>query len=592
MGSASSPAHDFARLRQLQKLLGKVLSGVRSGRFGPELTQNAENLYRQYAPFRAVDELGFARSHSLYAEILDQNGEYHTSRKLLQSLSEEFRDQFKGLTKQNVHLPGIPNKERMAALRLARQKVMCCLAYGFAAYRMRDYTEAKDVFVECADFLNHKLIDKEGDTPFLCNGTSARLQYFYGQLFRAQRDFANAREAFVKALECAHARITFRRRQMEERSRPERLASDQLFANHCAGKVLGFGLGWTYLLQGELSKAAEQLQAARVLLAGSHDEFLKWQVELLSCSVLRSQKGTSAAVAELIPRIEDCYDKLAAHSEYGLQALRELVKAHLAVAQSMSLDRAGSAAHWRKARKLVHDCQRVGRDSKTNQIYCLVLTSRIARAEAGNKWNQESYTKAHQAYTDAKALAGPDARGLGAALLEAAIALGEAMSNSKESEQRIEAKKYFNEAIRNGGDNPLVRCASHLHLAEISLSLDEIADANAYLEAWRKKSFNVEHRWLHEKAEILEAKLANDKVFVVGPNDARKYKELTADFHRFLLNRARDRQAGQDFFNIGTAAKHLGVDRKTITKWVLQSGAKACPKCKRKRFFCSRHSRD
>jgi len=65
------------------------------------------------------------------------------------------------------------------------------------------------------------------------------------------------------------------------------------------------------------------------------------------------------------------------------------------------------------------------------------------------------------------------------------------MSTSKERTQRIDAKKYFNEATRYGGDNPLVYCASYLHLAEISLSLDEITDATAFLGAWRRRAGNI-----------------------------------------------------------------------------------------------------
>jgi tetratricopeptide (TPR) repeat protein len=549
-------------LAKLQELLKKVLHSVRAGRFGPQLTVDADFVFAHADFFkRAGDELSFIRAHTLRWEVHDQAGEYATALRLLHEIARRHLADFQTADQRQFRLENTQYDDVVANQKLARQKVICCLGYGFALYRMGEYVDAERTFKACAGFLEQVLIARTAPV-FSCWGTLARLHYFHGHLHRVQGEFVSARSEFVKALDCAYLRLE-EKRLRKELVPPGAFHIEEQFANHCAGKVLGFGLGWTSLLQGKLSNASEQLQAARVVLNDSHDEHLKGQVEMLSCAVLSAQNGASAESEKLLERIERCCDKLRKHTEYYWQSQNEFAKTSVYIARAKwETDPERSEALLREARKRVEKFLRSG--SGTNQVIANILLSRITSAQAHDRWSGESEDFARRAYKQAHETGSP-----APVIAVAATALGEALGKGQERQKLLQALQLFGEAARRSQDSLVAQMACHLHLTEVFLKLGNIRNATESFHVWMEHSSDVEHKWLHQKAERLRGELHARTMYIVDFDDTRTFQELSNDIFRFLVDREilKQKREGKEIFDPEQAAKNLGVADKTFKQW-------------------------
>lgn len=548
------------QLTELERLLHSVLNRVRAGLFSPELTRDANFVFNHAEFFqRAGDELRFIRAHSLQWEVCDQEGAYEIALRILQPMAKQLLEYLKTGEPSEFRVSSTLEDKLASKRKLARQKVMCCLGYGFALYRVRDYKEAERAFRICSNFLAKVLIVSQGSSPFYCWGTLARLHYFFGHLHRVQGEFISARLEFVEALDCAYKRLEQKKLTTDSQS-SEGLRVHEQFANHCAGKVLGFGLGWTALLQGKLSNASEQLQAARVVLNDSHDEYLKWQVEMLSCAVISAQNGASTKSEDLLQRIDHCCQRLEKHKEYYWQSQNEFAKTSVHVARANPERR---QQLLRKARERVQQFLEIGQ--KDNSVIAHVLLSRIASAQTDDQGTVEPEEFARKAYDLALGNASPKP-----VLALAAIALGEVLGRSKALEKRTQAVLLLETALRLSNDNLVARMAAYLHLAEIYLSFGDLFKATRSFEQWTEHASQIEHGWLIQKAESLKKKLDDRKMFVVGFADTDTYEELQDRLRRFLFNREVLKQKQKNptaDFDPNEAALNLRVSPKTIIDW-------------------------
>ncbi len=580
-------------------LLEAVLHEVRAGKFAPDLLERAKSLRADCALFLEPveeDEVSFGRAYSLLWEVHDQAGKY---REAFQSVAEIAKQYLKDMRKADPlqYRLGyrLPDEKVIKNRQIGRQKVMCCLAYAFALYRLghESYQDSAKVFDECQVFLKSKLIDADAASRFSCWGALARLYYFQSQLHRSKRDFADARELAGKSLDCARARLeekaatVERLKELVEHLKRERqsasdeelstaidelggasakLKVEQVFANHCAGKVLAFGFGWTALLEGELSRAEEYFQAARILLRDCDDTFLKSQVELLSCSARRARSGFDS---ELLQRTRKCCAELSGHPVYSLQAKHQLVVALLAAAtEANGRQRSDGRTYLIEAWQIVATVRKDETIPLSSWVLATVTASRIARALArpeAQSLAREAYGKAplHDSTTRA----------------EAAIALGESLSVCENSNdwrkfQRDlrEAASLFEIALELSPTNRVVRCACYLHLTAIHLKLNKITQAATWFRCWETDSAVVQHSWLRDKANELGRSLRQTFVIDVDKDDPRSLRQFTDDLERFLLYREQVRQSGNKKFVVSKAAKNLKAAPKKIGKWMLRFG--------------------
>lgn len=562
MTTASTP--DLAYLRDC---LAKSLDAVRSGRFEDDLVASVKVLFDNRQIFRDLgDELSFARIHSVRWEVYDQKGDYENS---MEGLKQIVEGDYLLCIKSPQPLPlEYQGPHARAQRKLLRQKVMCCLAYGFALYRKRDYVTARDALDSCRIFIENTLIDKSSDHPFPCWGTRARYHYFYGQLLRAEQQYLLASEQFVIALDYARRRLD---QEKDQGKSADKLHIEQLFAHHCVGKVLAFGFGWSARLQGELSLAWNQLQSARVVLWDSQDEFLKGQLEWLSCSVRRAQKGISLELEELIPQIQECRRRLDKHTEYYVQASREhgILLLNLAHAYREANNNERSTELLQEAQVIVDSYLPRCRDS--SRVLALALKARIKLALNNDSWSRESEEAARQARYLARTADNKASRA------EAAIVLGEVLSmmptrrqgpfdQTEDPREWSEAIDCFTEAIGDRRDNLLARCASHLCLAELEFKRYNILDAHKHLKAWKEMSAPVEHHWLRQKGALVEGKIAAYKIFLITPEDERKFNEVCFTLVKFLVEREKLKQQGQPWDD-NKAASNIGVTVRTFRNW-------------------------
>lgn len=540
-----------------------ALNKVRSGSFSDALKKTVDDLFEQRQALREFgDELGFAKIHSLRWEVYDQRGCYEDALATLAHLVElEYLPYVRSAQR---HTSTMNAEQTAPEYKTMRQKVMCCLGYSFALYRTRQYDYAKEVLNYCQTFIEKVLIDEKANPKVLCWGTRARYHYFYGQILRSEQQFSLANEHFMAAIDCARRRLDEKRAQGKPE---ERLHIEQLFANHCAAKVLAFGLGWNARLRGELSKAWEQLQAARLILWDSHDEFLKGQVDWLSCSILRAQKGVSLELEQILPEISACCERLEKHTDYYLQARREhaILLLNLALAFRKS-DSGKCAALLQTALGLVNDYR--PRCRGNTRVLALLLETRIRLAANGDNWSAACEGLAREAVALSRTL---EHRGIQA---EALIVLGEVLSavptsrrsasdRTEDPQQWIEAENAFLQIINSRRDNILARCAAYLWLAELELKRDRVVEAASYLRSWESNAGHIEHTWLHQRAESIRHRIVSRKTYLVDYDDRRNIDELSFDLVKFLIDRERSKPA----FTPKEAAFNIGVDVRTFHEW-------------------------
>jgi hypothetical protein len=549
------------RIVSSDELLPKILEEVRAGRFRPELRSDAEFVYANCEDFRIRgDEVSVGRAHSLLWEIYDQAGLYRSGIDVIRPLSENYLNDLRNTEFPTSRLEQMGEETLKKQRRVVRQKVMCCLAYGFALYRCQRHETAKSVLDVCESFLTHTFSDENSQYPW---GTMARLHYFYGQVLRAARvepNLTQARERFNKALDCVWRRLD----QTKTRSLPRhKLEVEHLFAKHCAAKVLAFGFGWTSLLQGELAKAQEFIQSARVLLNDSQDRFLLWQLELFYCNVQRARKEEPRNYPKLLQRMRECSSALKDHPEYYLQSLRHLAVAHFNLAQAKrTTNRTESDRYFTEGKKLVEEGLPLSRDNREYEVTGIILASRFAGA--GRLPNQaESLRLAKEAYGKAR-----DENLPAPVVAEAAIAYAEALCRERARSDWRRGIELLKEAREKGGVVP--RCAAHLHLADLYFKLNEVSNAGLSFASWEKESKTVEHEWLRQKAESLEQSISASRLFWVDAEDKRNYKDLRRDLQHFLVDREKLRQQnqeGENGFDECEAAKNIGIDPDTLKNW-------------------------
>lgn len=567
---AASPVSPLDHQADPTVLLPLVLQDVRAGRFTPDLMRAAESIYEQRDIFKKHnDEIGFGRAHSLLWEIYDQAGKSVQALGVIQELGREYLECFAAATDGQYRVEDKDDEVQIHNRAIARQKIMCALAYCFALYRLGQCGDAKAKLDQCEQFIFKHLIDtrKNAPVPYFCWGGRARLHYFYGQVLRAVSDFEESRTRFTLSLECMWARLA--EKEQLSSIAPEKLMVEQLFANHCAAKVLAFGFGWTSLLQGELSRAQEFLQPARVLLVDSRDEYLRWQVELFYYSVLRAKGGSAISSEELISKIRECSTHLHGHPEYYLQSLRHLAVAELGAAvAAKETDPAACKEHIRAGRQVVKDALPLCSGRPEYRMLALALDSRLAVLQGGQVALREAIQQGEAAFVCAQ-----DNNLPLRVLAEAQIAWAEALMathNSAERQHWSKAVELLKMALANT-ENRVVRCACYLHLTDLHLKLKNLQNAVACFAEWEKASASIEHVWLKTRAELLRRQI--DRYFFIDHDDDRKFSELATSLVQFLVDRARLRQPGQDF-DPQKAADEIDVDIRTFQGWVekLQRG--------------------
>ncbi len=543
--------------------LGQILEDVRAGQFSPELREDARIAYSSREILKVKgDEVGFGRAHSLLWEIYDQAGMYLDAYKIIQPLGDIYLGQFRTTSVGLYRVERADDKAKKKERASARQKLMCSLAYCFSLYRRDSPQQARAKLDECEHFVNEHLIDARDNapSPFYCWGSLARLHYFYGQVLRSESDYGGARKRFTSALDCISNRLDEQRKRLPEIS-PKKLAVEQLFANHCTAKVLAFGFGWTSWLQGELSKALEYLQAARVLLADSRDSYLRWQVQLFYISAGRARDGCAENIEKIVADTEECYQNLRGHPEYYIQSLRDLAVAEFRAAQLQS-DNSEKISHLHKARQWVQEAMTLPLCKEKPKYWMLAnaILSRIYRFEGGTANLSRARTLAEEAYAW-----GSDESVSPRWFSEAQITLAEDLSGSVEKTDWTRAIILLTDVVKACNMNPVIVFAGLVFLTDLYLKMGDIQNALKSWSEWMQLESTIEYDSLKKKAALVRSRVNQYKYFLVNENDNHTIDEIAPRLIRFMFDREKQRQ-GVDF-DSRRAAERIGIDHRTYEEW-------------------------
>jgi hypothetical protein len=267
---------------RIAALVGPLQSRLRAYAFGPELDSLAQETLSLLAPYRRsradLDQRNTLKAMALAAEYLDAHGRSQEAAALLRKTAEALLDGQLGEGDD---------------LKLQRQRVWCCLAYGHTYLRANRNAEAGKVIERVREFVEDQLVRPE----FPCHGTVALLRYYSGLWHRNSGRLDAAARDFDVALDQVRLRYEGKRAKYDGVD-ADRLRRELVYSRVMAARILGFGQGGIALAQGRNVEARGWMAAASMILANLGQEMWRRSLEVY-------ERACVVQLAECSPASED-----------------------------------------------------------------------------------------------------------------------------------------------------------------------------------------------------------------------------------------------------------------------------------------------
>lgn len=277
----------------LESTVNEFQNQLRAFAFGEAMEREAKTLLERLGRFRRrradVDDRIELKALALVAEYLDAHGRAEEGAALLR------------LTVAEILAGGLRTED----LKLARQRVWCCLAYALAHLRADRTREAGEVLRVVGRYVREELVRED----FPCHGTVALLRYYEGLWHRNEDRLDAAARAFDAALD--QTRLRYEEKQAKYQGvDAERLRRELVYHRVMTARILGFGQGGIALARGRYLEARSWLIGASQILAQLGQEHWRKALEVYA---------RSAAVL-----VADLDEKALGHLQREAARLREL----------------------------------------------------------------------------------------------------------------------------------------------------------------------------------------------------------------------------------------------------------------------------
>lgn len=507
-----------------------------------------------------ANQCAYLKAKSLVSEIFDYFGRYRRAAAILESDGEDILADLRKLLAAGG--PITDNQHRL----LVREQVRFSLEYAQIHYRDHNYEEAQDIVEDCEEILT-KLVRNAKTFP--CYGSLARIQYYFGRIYRQKNRYAEAEECFRRSIDYHFLRAEAKRGEFKSKLNSRRVKEAFAMASHKSAISLALGLGWLSYTTGSLNKALGYVLPARVLLLPTQDVINKAYIDLIHGSILRSLAGDDkeklkAAVA-LIRRAYKAFESHG-HRAYRARAAWELSLAYLYGGDYTSAD---------KFRREADGIATKNPDAKTQEDWRWVCNSLVVGSRI--RLRQCNLTDAQALASDALKLALEHKETL--CQIDAHIARAEARLKTdrpaarQDLLQALELNKALRPtAIRSAETtNPKIEAVCNLYLARSYIWDREGRRALDYIQRWRELQNVVEHFNVRELASSVEADLGNLHTdFVIPANTPNlDRKEHEKSLHNWLLQEAAYRERKQEDQN-----RQIGITRPTRAEWERRRGLK------------------
>ncbi len=259
----------------LESAVNEFQNHLRAFAFGELMDREAARLLERLGRYRRrradVEDRVELKALALVAEYLDAHGRAEEAAELLK------------LTVEEILTDGLASED----LKLARQRVWCCLAYALAHLRADRTREAGEVLRVVGRFVNEELVRED----FPCHGTVALLRYYEGLWHRNEDRLDAAARAFDAALD--QTRLRYEEKQAKYQGvDAERLRRELVYHRVMTARILGFGQGGIALARGRYLEARSWLIGASQILAQLGQEHWRKALEVYA-------RSAAVLVAEL-----------------------------------------------------------------------------------------------------------------------------------------------------------------------------------------------------------------------------------------------------------------------------------------------------
>jgi hypothetical protein len=542
-GSDDASATEFTP----EQRLNHVRKRVRESDFRFDLINEVRLLQEQLQELRKSDIHAFYKGLATCAQVLDYFGYYEDVRALVSA---------EGSLAYSDSLTWRAPKTDSLRL-LMKEKIWLVMHYAKSFYRANDLTQARKIVEKCSGVLS-KYIQSKADP---CHRTWGYLEYLRGQIYRQMFEYDRASEAMNASLVHAHAKLDWFMTQPRAGTLKEWLQREQeerTWANRRIALALSMGLGWIHVTRGLPLQALPLLQAARILLYGTHDWVNRAYVDLLYGSAQRALAGFDPdRLKESIQILKLAYDvfdpklthgKSPGHKPYRGRAAYQLALAHLYAGKLKEAERF-QAEMWQIASE---------KGDHRWLSHSLIVKSRIQRA-------QNNFIGALEAADEARSFATKGGQLM--CEIDALIAGSEAdLSLGK----YVAARHKLQIALRDVHNNPQTEAVCHLRLAATWLGENSLSKAEEHFAVWTRVRDGIQNQVVHTIAESVR------EVLEEGQEDftiSHKTKKLKYEDHEKRLLQFLYKLASRSSSKEVDIAKRLGLSRTTLHNR-LKKGAK------------------
>jgi tetratricopeptide (TPR) repeat protein len=382
---------------------------------------------------------------------------------------------------------GLSKEKREENYALWRQRVICLLAGGFAAFRHDLTRHAERLFTRAGDFIAKCLIP----AGFPCSGTQARLHFFRARLKHETHHFDEARDDYDDSLRFCYARLD---EQLELQPDSRTREQETEFAAYCSAKVHE-NLGELEFHQGHLRAAERHLLTAKILLRSTQDKFLLNRAEIFLCLVTRSDTSFGAGSWEMLEHLSLCREQLENHPEYRLEARLEEVKTavylhHSKVTGQAQRDDLNTFAKALEVTKtLIEEAKSSNLISK--QFEALLVKARILIRLMDGSTALETVDQALELYRN---------RPPAPLAAEAMVVKAKAFSSQQRYDDALE---HLQHPITKGHASQLFHASRQLSIAELLLVTRNLIQAEHALRRCSRLLRRVQSSYLHERFKRL-----------------------------------------------------------------------------------------
>jgi tetratricopeptide (TPR) repeat protein len=487
---------------------------------------------------------------SLAFEIHDFFGEYSKA-------SEWIRD-VEGICAETLQdAVNAARSSDPAARRLMKQRIWIVSDGAHALYRSGDYRRSSARLKMCRTVLTQCFGDETSRS--FPHGTASRLYYLTGLVHRQQREYALAKDNFVRSIKHLWSVIG-------EAGNPPLAAIEFQI-----GRCLALGLGWVAYAEGNAKLGEALIIAAQSLLNRSSDGIISRYVGVVHTSIERS------ANADTVVKISACVEKLekardafnsAGHRPYAVRTEWELALAYLRAAdlnkrRAEQLESVGeitqSHEHESAVKRLLSAATESANAMEDYARQTHLTWSCQARLIKSRALSISGQFRLAEEEADSALSVDPD----GPYTPEALIARGYARLGLQDLNG---AMSDFRDTQRLASGIPKVAAGAHLLMALAAVAMRDLHSAQLYFGEWQRGEKWVESAFLTRLADDVTErirKLQGDFLIVFSEKNMEEPEVLHRKLNRWLVLWARERSSN----NVEKARKLLGVSKQTFYNW-------------------------